>query len=596
LQSDTAFTSKAGVWNWGVPYVFTDTTVRNGFPYVYAVTAFDVNSVRSGPSSLESPLVTRSVTPRVGSGQETAGTLGALEYLGADGKVVPVDAMPTLDRTTGVFSGPMPPTDGVGIGLLSFLPQVTGTDSLTLAIDSVVPADGFNGVRGTYYLTVHSATGTRQLRIPFLVDVRSASDSIDSIFPAAYAVQRKAAAYGGDSTFALLGQMYLRSPGTDDLTNWGRGSANQYPTSTNIGYNGPVWWDGTANDTAVNPHAGKCHPSCAGGPFTGSPGVTAGKLTGVQVMHIEAYETVQSAPMRQLHAMAAYVTRAADMKVYWGAAGKVDSVIDATHHVRVPFNPVIRASWGILNDSSFSNTAAASTPDSTNALLTWKDVFCVAPGPAIVGQCTGTTPAVLMDHARLSPVAFGGSLFDTHPPASGNGFIFYIAGQYFIMQMAALPAAGTVWNLRTYAGSIVGGPGYFSFWPQRRPPAVPGLRLRIAYTGSTFTPKVTNLVELATVHTVPDPYYFGSAFEATIADRQLRFVNLPAQCIVRIYSTSGILVRVLTHNDPTGGGEEPWDLRTREELLAASGVYFYHVETPDRHTKVGRFTILNRGP
>ena len=598
LQSDTAFTSKAGVWNWGVPYVFTDTTVRNGFPYVYAVTAFDVNSVRSGPSSLESPLATKSVTPRVGSGQESGGTIGALEYVGADGKVVPVGAMPTLDWNTGIFTGPMPPTDGVGIGFLSLLPQVVGTDSFTLAIDSVVPADGWNAVPGDYFVTVHSATGTRQQRISFTVSLFGELDSTGLTFPAAYAVQGKVSAYGGDSTFALLGQMYLRSPGTWDLTNWGRGSANSYPSTTNFGYNGPVWWDGTANDTAVNPHAGKCHPSCFGGPFTNSAGVTAGKLTGVQVMHIEAYETVQSAPMRQLHAMLAYVARAADMKVYWGTAGNVDSVIDATHHVRVPFNSVIRASWGILTDSSFTNTAAASTPDANNGLLTWADVFCIAPGPAIVGQCAGTTPAFLMDHARLSPVAFGGSLFAGAAAltATGNGFIFYIAGQYFVMQMAALPAAGTVWNLRTYSGTIMGSPGFFSFWAQHRPPAVPGLRLRVAYTGSVVDPRATNVAELATVHTVPDPYYFGSAFEATISDRQLRFVHLPAQCIVRIYSTSGILVRVLTHNDPTGGGEEPWDLRTREGLLAASGVYFYHVETPDRHTRVGRFTILNRGP
>jgi hypothetical protein len=48
----------------------------------------------------------------------------------------------------------------------------------------------------------------------------------------------------------------------------------------------------------------------------------------------------------------------------------------------------------------------------------------------------------------------------------------------------------------------------------------------------------------------------------------------------------------LTHNDPTGGGEATWDLRSREGRLVASGVYFYHVETPDRRQRVGRFTIV----
>jgi len=51
--------------------------VRNSFTYHYAVTAFDLNSVKSGPTSLESPRVTKSVIPRGVSGQETAGLLQA---------------------------------------------------------------------------------------------------------------------------------------------------------------------------------------------------------------------------------------------------------------------------------------------------------------------------------------------------------------------------------------------------------------------------------------------------------------------------------------------------------------------------------------
>jgi len=69
--------------NGGVPFAFTDANVRNSFQYFYAVTAFDVNSVVSGPSSLESPRVTKAVTPRVASGQQTAGVLQPVALLGA---------------------------------------------------------------------------------------------------------------------------------------------------------------------------------------------------------------------------------------------------------------------------------------------------------------------------------------------------------------------------------------------------------------------------------------------------------------------------------------------------------------------------------
>jgi len=72
----------------GVPFSYVDNNVRDGVRYFYAVTAFDVNSVASGPSSLESPLVTRQATPRVASGQETLGELGDLELVGGVGTVL----------------------------------------------------------------------------------------------------------------------------------------------------------------------------------------------------------------------------------------------------------------------------------------------------------------------------------------------------------------------------------------------------------------------------------------------------------------------------------------------------------------------------
>ena len=46
-----------------VPFEFVDRGVRNDLRYFYAVTAFDINSIQSGPSSLESARRTKSVTP-----------------------------------------------------------------------------------------------------------------------------------------------------------------------------------------------------------------------------------------------------------------------------------------------------------------------------------------------------------------------------------------------------------------------------------------------------------------------------------------------------------------------------------------------------
>src|SRR5256885_4150797 len=46
---------------------------------------------------------------------------------------------PTINATTGIFSGPAPPTDGIALGLAAFLPDVLDTGTLTLTIDSIQP-------------------------------------------------------------------------------------------------------------------------------------------------------------------------------------------------------------------------------------------------------------------------------------------------------------------------------------------------------------------------------------------------------------------------------------------------------------------------
>jgi hypothetical protein len=145
---------------------------------------------------------------------------------------------------------------------------------------------------------------------------------------------------------------------------------------------------------------------------------------------------------------------------------------------------------------------------------------------------------------------------------------------------------------------VKGTAGSYTFAPASfRPAAVPGLTATVTFKGaSPVNTKVTANNQLSLVHTVPDPYYVTNALEITPTGKVLKFVNLPGQAIIRIYSVSGVLVQVLTHNDPTGGGEQAWDLRSRSNQFVASGVYFYHVETPDGKTKVGRFTVVQFAP
>jgi hypothetical protein len=593
----------------GVNFAYVDRGVRNSFSYYYAVTAFDVNSLKSGPTSLESPRVTKLVTPRAPTAQLVTGQLSALQLKGQDGVVLDPDApLPTIDATTGIFSGPMPPTNGVALGLAAFLPEVLDTGTLTLTINSITPGyqdvDGLNVSSALVYsLSVQTPQGTQNFALPVNQDL-AATEVAGSIgFPALQAVQNKAATYGGDSTFPIYGSAGVSVPGAWRISAWGRGEANGDPP--NSSNNGPRWWSGAANENTTDPNGIMCAPSvgsCAEGVTSGFTNISrnAGALPGVDsIFHVQGYSTVRSVPQRDLETMLSSVARAADFTVHWGAGGVIDSVHDVTHHVTVPFNSAVRASWGLITAASFT-TFGGPSADGNNALLTWSDIYCVAPVRATLGQCGGGPSAAMVNTATLTPISahpgnvtFAGTNTLT---ATGNGFIFYLNGHFFLMQMAALPAASTVWHVRFYSGAVTGSPGSYAFVPAVRPPAVPGLRIQAQFTGNTVDPSKTTDAALARVHTVPDPYYVTNALEATANTKALKFVNLPAQAIIRIYSLSGVLVQVMTHNDAGGGGEATWNLRNRNNQFVASGVYFYHVETPDGKSKVGRFTVVNFAP
>ena len=529
-----------------------------------------------------------------------SGALAPLQLLGQDNAVLNPNApLPTLDAATGEFSGPMPPTNGIALGLAAFLPEVLDTGTLLLTINSVSPGATLDARSVTYSISF----GSQTFSVPIAQDAFSGEVPGSVGFSALNAIQKKAVVFGGDSTFPIYGSATMTLPGGYRVASWGRGDINGDPS--NSVQAGPRWWAGAANENTPKPNELVCTPA-SGGCVQKDLSRNAGALPGVTtIFHLQSYATVPNAPMRNLEGIGAGLARAADFQVFWGAAGKIDSVHDVTHHVTVPFSSSMGTSWGLITDQSFVAPFGGTPPDGSNTLLTWTDAFCVAPARAFLAHCGSGPSAAMKNTATLGDVAAtaSGVSGDGLSGAAaliktGTGFIFYLNGHFFLMQMTALPAAGTVWNARFFAGAITGtgADGDYTFVPAIRPPAVPGLRIQAKFTGTTVDPSKTTEAALAKVHTVPDPYYVTDALEATANTKVLKFVNLPAQAIIRIYSVSGVLVQVLSHNDASGGGEALWNLRNRNNQFVASGVYFWHVETPDGKTKVGRFTVVNFAP
>jgi hypothetical protein len=295
---------------------------------------------------------------------------------------------------------------------------------------------------------------------------------------------------------------------------------------------------------------------------------------------------------------------AADYKLYWGTAGKIDSVIDITDNEPVPFKTTLGSSWGVLN------TSAAPPAGSYDGLaaLTASDFACVPPFRTLGSSIACPTA----NYALANTVVPGQVAFSMGAAASqktatvhaNNGFGLYIKGRIFEIELTggAVPAAGTVWTERDYIGTIFGGHGStpgagtadggYAFVPALPLPfTAPGTAVQLQFN-------VTNQLQTATaaavskVHTVPDPYYITSAFETSIDAKDIQFVNVPIGATIRIYSSSGVLLRVLQNNSAVLSGIVHWDVRNRTNQFVASGVYFYNVEAAGA-SYTGRMTIVN---
>jgi hypothetical protein len=98
-------------------------------------------------------------------------------------------------------------------------------------------------------------------------------------------------------------------------------------------------------------------------------------------------------------------------------------------------------------------------------------------------------------------------------------------------------------------------------------------------------------------YVVPNPYVAATSFEperfatAGRGERRIEFRAIPAGATVRIYTVTGDLVQTLTHDGMTTG-MVPWNLRTKDNLDVAPGLYIFHVDAPDVGEHVGRFAII----
>jgi hypothetical protein len=104
--------------------------------------------------------------------------------------------------------------------------------------------------------------------------------------------------------------------------------------------------------------------------------------------------------------------------------------------------------------------------------------------------------------------------------------------------------------------------------------------------------------ELSQINVVPNPYLGAATWEkrnlnsSGRGERKIDFINLPAQCTVRIYTIAGALIKTLTKDSAFSDGSLSWDLVTEDGMDAAYGVYLYHVDAPEVGEHIGKFALI----
>lgn len=86
------------------------------------------------------------------------------------------------------------------------------------------------------------------------------------------------------------------------------------------------------------------------------------------------------------------------------------------------------------------------------------------------------------------------------------------------------------------------------------------------------------------INIVPNPYYAFSGYETSRLDNRVKFINLPQQCTISIFTVNGTLVRKFRKDNPLTYLD--WDLKNANSIPIAGGVYICHIEVPNVGEKV----------
>lgn len=620
--------------NSGVPFAFVDRGAVNNFTYFYGVQAIDINSLASGPYSLASSRILTRSTPRQDDQNLVEGSF-SMFMASADGEPLEYGSIPAIDSETGIFSGPFPPTEALDLDLSPVVERLMAEGATRAVIDSIQIRASGNIASGTQEWPP-SATCTNN---------NDASGRVASEFGACWVAYLTVTLPDGSVELTQMPGWHpwwnaFGSPGTvtDQIVAASIPFSPEALESFDIpegSTNGIASWmtgeaqNNTAAEGAQNRRRG--HYATGARWFDGAQNTIEDPARFTRVGHVEAADTIFApipyTPIEEdgtgiggfdkqcMNRGLAFNDRAADVAFTW--SGGTLNAFDVTHGVPVAYSPTAGPTWGFLT-----------TDANGNGVIDWHDFNYIDGAIQIIRQVDGgSCNAFAGDRFDADLNADSVRLVDTPSlvatstagmditvdlengaslPQTGTGFGLFAYGHRFIFEMSSLPGDGTVWTLRSFKGELSADndaaenpTGYTYIADGAGGGLEDGGPLPMMVPGLSFTWDVATGVtvlaawDLSDVHTVPDPYLATSQYDLAPTSKNLMFVNLPPVATIRIYTLTGVLVAQLDHDDSTGGGREVWDIRNWSQQFVASGVYFFHVVTPEGDERVGKFTIVN---
>lgn len=109
-------------------------------------------------------------------------------------------------------------------------------------------------------------------------------------------------------------------------------------------------------------------------------------------------------------------------------------------------------------------------------------------------------------------------------------------------------------------------------------------------TKMPFVATIPPKQDLNDVLVVPNPFVIGSGYSQPGARDNIRFVNIPNPCTIRIYTVRGDIVKRI--EVPEGAGAiVSWDQVTDFGQFIESGIYVFHIEYSGGY-KLGKFAVV----